>query len=189
MRGGLSSIWLLALTLGLLACDEGAEAPLVGAEIWTIIEGSNQVVFGLKHYITSEGIRRAHLEADTAFFLEDGGAVELRVLHVDFYGHDGALTSILTSKQGIYDWNSGDMTARDSVVVLNPVDERRVETSVMHYDRVRNRIWSDQPTTMYEADGTIIDGTAFDSDASLSEVNLISARMRKPGSGQPKQER
>lgn len=178
--GSIRRIRLAGIVLALMACDEGGEPPLVAEEVLQLHEASNQVIFGLEHFVASEGIRRAHLLADTAFFLADEAGVELRVMEVTFYGSSGSVTSILTSRSGTYDWETGDMTATDSVVVINPVEERRIETSVMHYDRVRDRIWSDAPTKMFEADGTIIEGTAFDSDAALTEVNLTSARIQKP---------
>ncbi len=179
---------LCAMGAALLACEDGGETPLVAEDVLQLQAQSDQVVFGLEHYVTSEGVRRAHILADTAFFLENQPVVELRVLEVEFYDSDGLLTSILTSRSGTYDWNTGDMTARDSVVVINPAEGRRIETSIMYYDRVNDRIWSDQPTRMFEADGTIVEGAAFDSDASLTEVRLTSARLQKPEAEQPQQE-
>ncbi len=178
--GEVLGICLAGIVPLLTGCDEGGEPPLVAEDVLQLHEASDQVIFGLEHFVASEGIRRAHLLADTAFFLADETAVELRVMQVTFYGSSGSVTSILTSRFGTYDWETGDMTATDSVVVINPIEERRIETSVMHYDRVRDRIWSDAPSKMFEADGTIIEGTAFDSDAALTEVNLTSARIRKP---------
>ena len=176
---------LLALTLAAVACDDAGEPPLVAEDIMLIHEMSDQIVIGLEHYVSSQGIRRAHVLADTAFFLEGQSGVELRVLTVSFFDNTGALTSILTSRTGTYDWDTGDMTATDSVVVVNPAEGRRIETSVMHYDSLKGRSWSDQPTTMVEADGTVVKGTAFDSDAGITEVNMTSATVQKPDAEQP----
>ena len=174
---------LAAVTVAtaLVACGEGSEAPVVAEEILQLNAEANQVVIGLEHYVASEGIRRAHVVADTAFFLENKSIVELRVMQVTFFDATGRVTSILTSRRGTYDWDSSDMEAEENVVVLNPREGRRIETSVMYYNRAEDRIWSDAPTKMFEADGTIVEGSAFESNSGLDEVNLTSARLIRPG--------
>lgn len=172
----------LCLASCALACGESGEPPLVAEEILQLNPDANQVVFGLEHFVTADGIRRALVEADTAFFLEGRPVVELRVLRVTFYNIDGEETSVLTSQEGTYDWDSGDMTARNDVVVVNRAEGRRLETSVLYYLRPEDRIWSDEHTTMIEADGTIIEGTAFESDSRMEQINLDSPRLTRPGS-------
>ncbi len=169
---------LATLSLALGACGEESEAPLVAEEILRL--ETDQVVLGLEHYMTTDGVRRAHLLADTAFFLQDENSVDLRSVQLTFYETSGSVTSILTAETGTYDWETGDMVARGNVVVLDPEEGRRIETSVMHYARERDRIWSDQATTMHEPDGTVVEGTAFESDASLDQVDLTSGRLRRP---------
>ena len=169
------------LALGLvsvaLSCGDGTEPALVAEELLNL--RTDQVVIGLEHYVTTDGVRRAHLLSDTAFFVEDSSSVDLRGVEVTFFNGLGVVTSTLTSLEGTYDWDTGNMVAIGNVVVVEPDLGRRVETSVMHYDRQRNRIWSDAPTTVYEADGTVIEGTAFESDASLDDVDLTSARISR----------
>lgn len=173
--------WLAALALsGTVACGEDGETPLVAEDILQLNAEANQVVIGLEHYVTTGGVRRAHIVADTAFFLEDKSLVELRVMQVTFYDARGQVSSILTARDGTYDWSSGDMIAERDVVVLNPREERRVETSVMHYDSAEERIWSDAATKMFESDGTVVEGTAFTSDSGMDQVELTSARLVKP---------
>lgn len=173
------------LAFWLLACGESAEPPLVAEEVLQLNPDANQVAFGLEHYVTAGGIRRALVEADTAFFLEGRPVVELRVVRVTFYNEEGEETSILTSREGTYDWDNGDMTAKDDVVVVNRAEGRRLETSVLYYLRPEDRIWSDEHTTMFYADGTIIEGTAFESDSRMEQINLDSPRVTRPGAQPP----
>ncbi len=165
----------------LVSCRESGEPPLVAEEILQLNSEANQVVFGLEHYVTTGGIRRALVEADTAFFLEGRSLVELRTLRVTFFNANGEETSVLTSREGTYDWESGDMTATTDVVVVNRAEGRRIETSVLHYSRYEDRIWSDEYTTMTEADGTVVEGTAFDSDSRMERIDLTSPRLTRPG--------
>ena len=174
-------MWVRAFTVAVLvaaaACGDRGEAPLVAEEILQLNTRANQVVIGLRHFVASEGIRRAKILADTAFFIEDEALVELRRMEVTFYDSDGNETSILTARNGTYDWDSGNMTAQHDVVVLKLDEDRRIETTVMYYDRPEDRIWSDAPTTMYEADGTVIEGTSFESNSGMDRVELTEPRV------------
>jgi LPS export ABC transporter protein LptC len=171
------------LVLAALACQDSGEPPLVDPEILGSVAESNQVAMGVKHYITADGVRRADVEADTAFFLKDSPVIELRVMRVTFFDNLGDTTSVLTALQGDYNWSTGDMTARNDVVVINPKEGRRVETSVLFYNRDADRIWGDAYTRMVEADGTVVEGTAFETNSSMDEIELTSARVvRQPGS-------
>jgi LPS export ABC transporter protein LptC len=174
--------WIVLLAGALAACQTDGEDPVVTSELLRM--ETNQVAIGLEHFVTSEGVRRAHLLADTAYFIEDATSVDLQGVQVTFYDEHGRVSSVLTSREGTYDWETGDMTGRDDVVIIDPNEGRRIETSVIHYDRRRERIWSDEQTRMFEVDGTVVEGSAFESDPGLDEVDLESARLVQPGAGQ-----
>jgi LPS export ABC transporter protein LptC len=179
--------WVTALVFSALSCQDSGEPPLVAEEILQLNPEASQVVFNMQHHMDSEGVRRAYVEADTAYYLENQSLVELRVLKVTFYDSNGAEASILTSKEGRYDWGTGDMIAKVDVVVQNSKGER-IETTVLNYNRIRDRLWSEEPTRMMYADGTIIEGTAFESDSRMEVIELTSATMVRPGSQQPERE-
>ena len=179
---------IMGLGFFLVACGESGEPPLVAEEILQLNPRANQVVFGMDHYMADEGIRRAHVKADTAFFIEDESLVELRVMEVTFFNAEGDTTSVLTSREGTYDWDTGNMTANIDVVVVNPRENRRVETSVLNYNSSLDRIWGDQPTTITEADGTVIEGTAFETNSRMDRVDLTSAHIVRPGTRQQQRE-
>jgi LPS export ABC transporter protein LptC len=171
----------LCLVFYTQACGESGEPPLVAEDILQLNPDANMVAFGYENNVTADGIRRALVEADTAFLLENRPIVELRVLRVTFYNEDGEETSVLTSREGTYDWDTGDMTAREDVVVVNRAEGRRLETSVLYYLPSEDRIWSDDKTKMIEADGTISECTAFESDSRMQQINLDSPRLTRPG--------
>jgi LPS export ABC transporter protein LptC len=168
-----------------VSCGGDGEPPIVAEEILSLNAEANQVVIGLEHFVTSEGVRRALVKADTAFFIEQRGVVELRRVEVTFYDADGVETSVLTAREGTYDWNTGNMDARQDVVVVNPLEGRRIETAVMHYDRVADRIWSESRTTMYEPNGTVVEGLSFVSNSSMDRVELEEPRVIRRSSQPP----
>jgi LPS export ABC transporter protein LptC len=179
---------VVACLAALVACGDSGEPPLVAEDVLSLNEEANQVVFGLEHWVTSEGVRRARVEADTAFFIEDRAQVELRVMRVVFFDAAGDTTSILTSERGTYYWNTQDMIAEQNVVVVDPTDGSRIETSILNYNRGEDRIWGDQPAKMWESDGTVTEGTAFETNSRMDRVTLTSPRMVRPGT-QPQRQR
>jgi LPS export ABC transporter protein LptC len=174
----------MLIVLTLAACRDQAETPLVPEDILALNEEADQVMFGVDHYVTSDGIRKAHIVADTAFNIEDESIIDLRGdMKVTFFDRDGNITSILTAEEGSYHWDTGNMTARKNVVVVSPDERRRLETSVLNYNRSQDRIWSEETTRMFEPDGTVVEGTAFESDSSMENIELTSATFVQPGEG------
>lgn len=176
--------WAVAGWIVVAACGPSDPGPLAEAALLRL--QCDQLMLGLEHYVTAEGVRRARVVADTACFLEDRATVQLTRVRVTFYDPLGAPSSNLTSDSAAYDWMSGDMRALGNVVVVDAESGRRVETSVLHYERPQERIWSDQPTTMTEPDGTVVEGTGFRSSSALDQVEMDNARLtRPPGRGAP----
>ncbi len=77
------------------------------------------------------------------------------------------------------------MIARKDVVVNNPDEGRTIKTSVLHYEQAADRIWSDQPTEMIYADGTVIRGTSFESNTRMDRVDLTAPEMVRRGPRPP----
>lgn len=171
-----------ALIFLLAACREGQEPTLVAEDVLDQVAEANKVAININHLVTAGGVRRAEIEADTAYFLEEKATVELRGVHATLFDQVGATSSVLTSREGTYYWSTGDMIARKDVVVRNPAEGRTIKTSILHYEQAADRIWSDQPTEMIEADGTVIKGTSFESNTRMDRVDLTSPEMVRRGS-------
>lgn len=173
-------VWALwvAFLIPALGCEPDPPAPLAEAALLRL--QCDQLMVGLEHYLTAEGIRRAHVLADTACFLENRSTVLLSKARMTFYGSEGEVASTLTSDSATYEWLTGDMEALGNVVVVDPETGRRVETSVLYYERAREQIWSDRRTKMTEPDGTVVEGVGFRSSSGLDRVEMESARLTRP---------
>ena len=108
---------LLFLTQA-VACKNGTRVTATQAAL----DSADQVLIGMTHYVTQEGILRARVQADTAYFYSGTQRAELRNVHVTFYDATGRATSTLTSKEGTHHWRTGDMQARGTVVVIRDKD-------------------------------------------------------------------
>lgn len=155
--------WLLCAVV-LSACDTGIKPT---ATI-SAADSADQVLLSMSHYMTNDGIQRAHVRADTAYFYSPSQTAELRNVHITFYDTRGAQTSTLTSHEGTYHWRSGDMEARGNVVVVR-IDGATLRTEVLHYSQARSQVSSDRPF-VFDEPTRHIEGQGFTSDPDFKVV-------------------
>ena len=170
-----SGFWLLAVRLcvcasvplaGLAACGR-APKPDAVAQVEAAADTADQLMIGLTQYITENGVRKAYLEADTAFLYENAGRADLKKVRVTFFGLTGDTSSVVTGKFGYYDWRSGKMETREDVVVVLS-NGGRLTTSVLRYDQARNEVSTDQHY-VYVAPDQHMEGEGFTTDPALSQ--------------------
>ena len=131
-------------------------------------DSADQVLVGMTHYITTNGILRARVRADTAYMFSPTQLAELRSVHVTFYDAQGAETSNLTSKEGTYHMRTGDMEARGTVVVVTN-DGRTLRSEVMRYSQATNKVSSDKEF-VFDGPDRHIEGEGFTSDPDFKDV-------------------
>ncbi len=142
-------LWSLAVRLCVGASVAGAvwgcgnTKPDATAAVEAVADTADQVLFGLKQYVTDHGVAKAYLEADTAFLFENAGKADLRKVRVTFFGTQGDTSSVVTGKFGSYDWRTGKMEARENVVV-HLSNGGVLTTSVLRYDQTKNEVSTDQ---------------------------------------------
>src|SRR5688500_12207246 len=94
----------------LIGCDDKAQPPVVGGS--PLVDSADQVGFGIQFKLSEQGLSRAELEADTAFFFDDNTRIELRNIGLTFFTTTGARDAYLTSRRGTYLSRTGNMVAR-----------------------------------------------------------------------------
>jgi LPS export ABC transporter protein LptC len=157
--------------LSALACEEAGVKPTATVQA---PDSADQVLEGFSHYVTSEGVRRSRVEADTAFFYEPTQITELHKIKVVFYDLKGQEGSTLTAKRGTYRWQDGSMEADGDVVVISP-DGRRLRTETLRYDNATNTIMTEKPFT-FDRGTEHLEGNSFRSDPDFR--NVVTDRPR-----------
>ncbi|MDZ7779696.1 MAG: LPS export ABC transporter periplasmic protein LptC [Gemmatimonadota bacterium] len=165
---------MLSLALVLSACTDTTEAPVADSEILNL-EADN-VIYGMSSYLTVEGVREGHVEADTAYMYVDSAHVDLRGMTIVFHDDNGRPRATVTGRTGDWDQNRDIMIARGDVLLVIHGDDREIRTEELHYDAYRERIWSDSTTTQTLADGTVTRGSAFESDLEFEDVRIENIR-------------
>lgn len=155
---------LAAAAAVILGACEPVQPPPTAAP--SLADSADQVMWGLRHNLTREGVRQAELLADTAFFFDDGTRFELRGVTVRFYTAQGARSGVLTSREGSYDSRTSEMEARGNVVVVGE-DGRRLETEQLRFHQTRDEISSDTSFVVREA-GRRMEGIGFVSNSDLT---------------------
>ena len=174
---GAMLLWLLAPGSWLLvSCKTGT--PITATQ--AALDSADQVLIGMSHFVTDEGVLRARVQADTAYFYSGTQRAELRKVHVTFYDVAGRPTSTLTSREGTHHWRSGDMEARGNVVVVREKDGGTMRTDVMNYNQARNQVNSDKPF-VFDAPDRHVEGEGFTSDP---EFRNVTAKRPKGTGGQ-----
>lgn len=164
--GGWGLLAAAALAAGSAACESGGARPTATVQA---VDTADQVLEGFSHYVTTDGIRQSHLEADTAYFYESGQLAVLRGLRATFYDPKGSESSHLTARQGTYHWQDGSMEAAGSVVVIGS-DGRRLETDTLKFDPKKNEIWTDQTFRFEQRKNEFMQGRGFTSDPDFKNV-------------------
>lgn len=170
----------LVLALGvvgaLTACRSDKIAPPVGG---TLADSADQVMFGTRFNLTAEGVLRAELLADTAYFFDDNTRIELLHPTTTFFTTTGTRNAVLTARHGEYRTQTGQMIARGDVVV-NSEDGRHLRSEELKYDQNRNEISSDSAFVLTEPDRRL-EGIGFRSDPNLQNVRVLNTRSGTTG--------
>lgn len=166
MRVGL----ILAIVTLAAACADKKALPTARRGS-PLADSADQVMFGAKFNLTDEGVHRARLTADTAYFFEDNTRVELENVRTIFYNSVGAQDAVLTSRRGTYNTRLGNMVARRNVVVASE-DGRRLTTSELIYNQPRNEISSDSAFVLTEPNRRL-EGVGFRSDPNMRNIRIL----------------
>lgn len=154
----------LALLASLGACGGPREDAV--AAVAAAADSADQLLIGLTQFVTEDGVRKAFLEADSAFLYETSGRADLKQVKVTFFGVAGDTASVVTGKVGTYDWRSGRMETREDVLVVLS-NGGRLTTSVLRYDQAKNEVSTDQHY-VYVAPDRRMEGDGFVTDPALS---------------------
>jgi LPS export ABC transporter protein LptC len=166
MRITTIGVALLALSL---ACSSKKQPPVASHS--PLADSADQVMYGSRFVLADQGVSRAHMTADTAYFFDDNTRMEFEDVLVTFFTQTGAKDAVLTSRHGTYNSRTSQMVARQNVVVVSE-DGRRLTTPELIYNQSRNQISSDSAFVMTEPDRRL-EGIGFRSDPNMKNIQIL----------------
>ena len=152
-----------------VACSPKKQPPVVAHS--PLADSADQVMYNARFNLTDQGLQRAHLESDTAYFFDDNTRIELEKVHTTFFTATGAKNAVLTSERGTFNSRTNNMIARKNVVVVTE-DGRRLTTPELLYNQQRNEISSDSAFVETEPTRSI-EGIGFRSDPDMKNIRIL----------------
>lgn len=162
--------------------DEERQVEVAGPDLMQM--GADQVMVGLTHNMTRDGVLQGELRADTAYIFNDDSTVRLDVVDVTFFDDQGRPDTRLTADSGRYNLRTGDMQAHGDVVVRDTAEEERLESPQLIYDAVANELRTDT-SFVWHRGSDVVRGTGLVTDPSLNNVRIEqpSGTSAEPTSG------
>jgi len=164
VRRGLLALLVGAGLAASGACSDGVKPT---ATI-TAVDTADQVLINMSTNVTTQGVLRARVLADTGYFYNSGQVSELRNVHVTFYDVTGRETSTLTCREGTLH-NSGDMEGRGNVIVIRASDNGTLRTEKIRFNKRANQVSSDIAFT-FDAPQQHLKGIGFTSDPDFKDL-------------------
>ena len=129
---------VIALALA-IACTDAGVRPTA---ITQTADSADQIALKMTTTITSEGVRRSYVEAETAYVYQSQALTDLRRMKAMFFDEQGNLKSTLVADRGLLGTFTKRLEASGHVVVTSP-DGRRLVTEHLIYDKQANQITVD----------------------------------------------
>ncbi|MEO7040804.1 MAG: LPS export ABC transporter periplasmic protein LptC [Gemmatimonadaceae bacterium] len=165
-------VWacVFAAAIVSVGCKGNTKSPPVSG-LSALADSADQVMYGARFNLTTQGVLHAQLLADTAYFFDDNTRVELIHVNSTFFTNTGVKNGVLTSRRGTYHTATGMMTARGNVIV-NSTDGRTLKSEELNFDQARNEISSDSAFLLTEPNRRL-QGIGFRSDPNLQNVHVL----------------
>jgi len=164
-----ASLIAAVVVIGTAACSSKKQPPVEAHS--PLADSADQVMYGVKFNLTDQGLERAHVDADTAYFFDENTRMELEKVHATFYTVSGAKDAVLTSQHGTTNTRTNNMIARRNVVVVSE-DGRRLTTPELVYNQQKNEISSDSAFVMTEPNRRL-EGIGFRSDPNMRNIQIL----------------
>ena len=176
---------LLAAAVGfaaVVACRDEGVRPTTTV---TAADSADQILETMDFNLTTDGVRRTKVVADTAYLYEATQLARLKKVKVTFYDASGVERSTVVGDSGLYQTRDGSMEAWGNVVGTTP-DGKKLRTEQLRYDARKHEISSDTPFIFDKpgVPGQHLTGNAFVSDPEFANVRATQPKGREV-SGQP----
>ena len=116
---------------------------------------------------------RWRLKADQALMYDEAGVTKLQRVNANVYQRDRTWT--IVGDEGGLDRKTNNVELRRNVVVTSD-DGLRLETTVLHWEAERKRLWTDAPVVLSK-NGSVVRGTALDV-LMADEATTVGGRVR-----------
>jgi LPS export ABC transporter protein LptC len=153
------------------ACRDSNQPPVVAGP--TVADSADQVFIGMETVLTTKGVQRADLTADTAYVLDDQTRFDLRKPRLVFTTETGAPQGTMEAERGVYNTRMQTLEGWGNVVV-KMVDGRTLKSPHVVYNQANHTVTSDTNYTITRG-RDVQSGIGFTADQSFFPFTCLKA--------------
>jgi LPS export ABC transporter protein LptC len=166
------TIALLASAISLVAvaaCHDSKAPPVAAGP--SVADSADQILFGMQYLLSTKGIQRGDLRADTAFVMADQSHFDLRRAHVTFTTETGAPQGTMEGNRGVYNTQTQVLEGWGNVIV-KLVDGRTLESPHVVFNQLTHQLSSDTNYTIHRGPDTQ-SGIGFTSNQTFTNFSCL----------------
>ena len=170
MRGVVAVIAVGVLATA--ACSrQGSKPPVkTGA---SLADSAEQVMQNVHYVLTSGGIQRGELFADSAYIFDDNTRYILKSPRTTFNTEAGVKNGTMRADRGRYNLRQQVLEGFGDVVITS-TEGRKLTSPYVKYNQALNEVSSDTNFTMVEP-GRTLSGIGFKADPQLQHLQVLRA--------------
>jgi len=163
---------VLAGIAGLAAagCSKKGATPPVSSTA-SLADSAEQVMQNVRYVLTSDGVQRGELFADSAYIFDDNTRYVLKKVRTTFNTAEGVKNGTMTADRGKYNLRQQVLEGFGHVVITT-TDGRRLTSPYVKYNQAINEVSSDTTFTLVEP-GRTLSGIGFKTDPQLQHVQVL----------------
>lgn len=152
------------------ACRDAHQPPVVSGP--TAADSADQMLIGVQTIMTTKGVDRGELKADTAYVLDDQTRYDLRRAHVTFKTETGAPQGTMEANRGEYNQRTQILEGWGNVVV-KLTDGKTLKSPHVTFNQVTHKISSDTSYTLARPNGDTQTGKGFVSNQTFTSFQCL----------------
>jgi LPS export ABC transporter protein LptC len=155
------------------ACSSKGATPPVKSGQASLADSAEQVMQNVHYVLTSGGIQRGELFADSAYVFDDNTRYILKNPRTTFNTAEGVKNGSMKADRGRYNLRQQVLEGFGNVVITN-VEGKRLTSPYVKYSQALNEVSSDTSFTFVQNRDTL-SGIGFKADPQLQRVQVLRA--------------
>lgn len=161
----------IAAVFSTAACNSQGSAPPTKQHSETMADSAEQILFNVRTILTTRGVQRGELFADTAYVFDESTRFELRKIRATFNTATGAKDGVMSADRGRYSTRLQVLEGFGNVIIVTN-DGRRLTSPQLKYTQGLNEVSSDTSFTLVEP-GRTLSGIGFRADPQLTHFTIL----------------
>lgn len=153
------------------ACSNKGTTPPVKSGHASLADSAEQVMQGVHYVLTSGGVQRGELFADSAYIFDDNTRYILTNPRTTFNTAEGVKNGTMKSDRGRYNLRQQVLEGFGHVVITN-TEGKKLTSPYVKYNQALNEVSSDTSFTFVQNRDTL-SGIGFKADPQLQRVQVL----------------